>query len=60
MSETGAAEVSSDKTFSPSCDKGMELTNIGTGVIITTWNHDLEKMTFLPKAPCERVFSGLI
>ena len=49
-SDTGAAEVSSDNTlwtFRPSCDGGVELTNIGTGAIITTWTHDPVKMTFI-------------
>ena len=51
-SDTGAAEVSSDNilwTFRPSCDGGVELTNIGTGGILTTWTHDPEKMTFMDK-----------
>ena len=49
-SDTGAAEVSSDNilwTFRPSCDGVVELTNLGTGAILTTWIHDPEKMTFM-------------
>ena len=51
-SETGDAEVSLDNTlwtFRPSCDGGVELTNIGTGATITTWTHDPEMMTFMDR-----------